>query len=282
MGDRVALMRRGVLQQVDTPMRLYNAPANLFVASFIGSPAMNLFEAQLARRNDHLVAQIGDQFLRLAPEALAEPGELDRYVGRTVALGAAPGAHRGRRDRRRRAAGAAAARHGADGRGARLRADRPPRAVGQAGHDRGGQGGGRRHGRQRRSASWRPSRAHSTLPVVGALRRASRARAPGQTIEVVVDTARIHFFDLDSGAAIGGHPAGLDRGRRRGREGLTMATAASRAGTTAVTGPARPGAAPGGASACSRETRAALLFLLAGASSASSSSTPIRRCAAST
>ena len=47
MGDRVALMRRGVLQQVDTPMRLYNAPANLFVASFIGSPAMNLFEAEL-------------------------------------------------------------------------------------------------------------------------------------------------------------------------------------------------------------------------------------------
>ena len=83
MGDRVALMRRGVLQQVDSPMRLYHAPANLFVASFIGSPAMNLFEAQLARRNDHLVAQIGDQFLRLAPEAMAEPGELERYVGRT-------------------------------------------------------------------------------------------------------------------------------------------------------------------------------------------------------
>ena len=65
MGDRVALMRRGVLQQVDTPMRLYNAPANLFVASFIGSPSMNLFEAQLERRNGNLVAQVGDQFLRL-------------------------------------------------------------------------------------------------------------------------------------------------------------------------------------------------------------------------
>ena len=73
MGDRVALMRRGVLQQVDTPMRLYNAPANLFVASFIGSPAMNLFEAQLNRKNGHLVAKIGDQFLRLEPDALADP-----------------------------------------------------------------------------------------------------------------------------------------------------------------------------------------------------------------
>jgi len=47
MGDRVALMRRGVLQQVDEPMRLYTAPANLFVASFIGSPAMNLLDARL-------------------------------------------------------------------------------------------------------------------------------------------------------------------------------------------------------------------------------------------
>jgi len=54
MGDRVALMRRGVLQQVDTPMRLYHAPANLFVASFIGSPSMNLFEAQLERKNGHV------------------------------------------------------------------------------------------------------------------------------------------------------------------------------------------------------------------------------------
>src|SRR3954469_9534314 len=90
MGDRVALMRRGVLQQVDTPMRLYHAPANLFVASFIGSPAMNLFEAQLERRGDHVVAQIGDQFLRLQPEALAAPGELDRYIGRTIGLGVRP------------------------------------------------------------------------------------------------------------------------------------------------------------------------------------------------
>ncbi len=90
MGDRVALMRRGLLQQVDTPMRLYNAPANLFVASFIGSPAMNLFEAQLNRKNGHLVASVGDQFLRLDPESLADPKDLERYVGRAVALGIRP------------------------------------------------------------------------------------------------------------------------------------------------------------------------------------------------
>ena len=110
MGDRVALMRRGILQQVDTPMRLYNAPANLFVASFIGSPAMNLFEAQIARRNDHLVAQIGDQFLRLAPEALAEPGRARALRRPHPRARRAPGAHRGRRARSptcRRGAGCA-------------------------------------------------------------------------------------------------------------------------------------------------------------------------------
>ena len=47
MGDRVAVMRKGVLQQLDTPQRALRPPGNLFVASFIGSPAMNLFEARL-------------------------------------------------------------------------------------------------------------------------------------------------------------------------------------------------------------------------------------------
>src|SRR4051812_38355047 len=85
MGDRVALMRRGLLQQVDTPMNLYNTPANLFVASFIGSPSMNLFEAQIERRNGFTVTQVGDQLLRLhAPPAL------ERYTGRKVALGIRP------------------------------------------------------------------------------------------------------------------------------------------------------------------------------------------------
>ena len=107
MGDRVALMRRGVLQQVDTPMRLYNAPANLFVASFIGSPAMNLFEAQLDRRNGHLVASIGDQFLRLDPDALADPRDLERYAGKKVALGIRPEHLEDARGRDRRAVRAA-------------------------------------------------------------------------------------------------------------------------------------------------------------------------------
>ena len=59
MGHRVAVMRDGQLQQVDTPQRLYDGPANLFVASFVGSPPMNLFEAAVERDNDRLVCRIG-------------------------------------------------------------------------------------------------------------------------------------------------------------------------------------------------------------------------------
>src|SRR5213075_302927 len=59
MGDRVAVMRKGVLQQVAGPQRLYERPANLFVAEFIGSPAMNLVEAEVERHGDGLVARFG-------------------------------------------------------------------------------------------------------------------------------------------------------------------------------------------------------------------------------
>src|SRR5205823_2256367 len=74
MGDRVAVMRRGVLQQVDGPQRLYERPANLFVAEFIGSPAMNLVEAELDRDGDGLVARFGEHRLRLGRRVEAAPG----------------------------------------------------------------------------------------------------------------------------------------------------------------------------------------------------------------
>jgi multiple sugar transport system ATP-binding protein len=74
MGDRVAVMRRGVLQQVDRPQRIYERPANLFVAEFIGSPAMNLIEADLAPSDDGLVASFGEHRLLLGPRVAAEPG----------------------------------------------------------------------------------------------------------------------------------------------------------------------------------------------------------------
>ena len=60
MGDRVVVMRRGVLQQVAEPQQLYERPANLFVAEFIGSPAMNLVEAELVGEGDGVVAALRD------------------------------------------------------------------------------------------------------------------------------------------------------------------------------------------------------------------------------
>jgi len=67
MGDRVAVMKDGVLQQVDTPLRLYEAPVNAFVAGFIGSPAMNLFTVDLLPEG----ARLGEAVLPLAPDVLA-------------------------------------------------------------------------------------------------------------------------------------------------------------------------------------------------------------------
>ena len=90
MGDRVAVMRKGVLQQVARPQQLYERPTNLFVAEFIGSPAMNLVEADLVGESDGLVARFGEHSLRLGRRVLSERPALDRYVGRRVILGFRP------------------------------------------------------------------------------------------------------------------------------------------------------------------------------------------------
>jgi multiple sugar transport system ATP-binding protein len=85
MGNRVAVMRGGVLQQVDEPQRIYEHPANLFVASFIGSPPMNLVEATVEPEAGALRLQVGSEELTV-PEAPALAG----YRGRTIALGIRP------------------------------------------------------------------------------------------------------------------------------------------------------------------------------------------------
>ena len=75
MGDRVAVMRKGELQQVAAPQELYDRPLNLFVAGFIGSPAMNLVEATLEAGNGGMTAVAGSQQIALGQETLsARPG----------------------------------------------------------------------------------------------------------------------------------------------------------------------------------------------------------------
>ncbi len=90
MGDRVAVMRKGELQQVGTPQQLYDTPLNLFVGGFIGSPAMNMFEVTLAQRDGGLVAQGGGQSLALGTEAIRTHPALKQYVGRDIVLGIRP------------------------------------------------------------------------------------------------------------------------------------------------------------------------------------------------
>jgi multiple sugar transport system ATP-binding protein len=90
MGDRVAVMRKGELQQVADPQTLYDRPVNLFVGGFIGSPAMNMVEAVLERQNGGLAAKVGAQTIGLGAETLDARPALREYAGRTVVLGIRP------------------------------------------------------------------------------------------------------------------------------------------------------------------------------------------------
>ena len=72
MGERICVLKDGVIQQVDTPTALYERPANAFVASFIGSPEMNIVEAQIASQGDTLVVQLSDQTLTLPATKAAQ------------------------------------------------------------------------------------------------------------------------------------------------------------------------------------------------------------------
>jgi multiple sugar transport system ATP-binding protein len=90
MGDRVAVLKKGVLQQVDKPQNLYRNPANLFVAGFIGSPAMNMVEARLVGQDGERFVEFGGQRLRLDGEALATRRALEGYADRRIVLGVRP------------------------------------------------------------------------------------------------------------------------------------------------------------------------------------------------
>jgi multiple sugar transport system ATP-binding protein len=95
LGSRVAVLRHGVLQQVAAPQELYRRPANLFVAGFIGSPAMNLVEATLERGADGSgpggpEVVFGAHRLRVPPGVIRQHGALEKYLGRTVVVGIRP------------------------------------------------------------------------------------------------------------------------------------------------------------------------------------------------
>ena len=90
MGDRVAVMRGGLLQQIADPKELYDRPKNLFVAEFIGSPAMNLVVADVERADGEFWVVFGPHRLRLAPATVERHPGLPGYEGRPVVLGIRP------------------------------------------------------------------------------------------------------------------------------------------------------------------------------------------------
>ncbi len=199
MGDRVAVMRKGELQQAAEPQELYDRPVNLFVAGFIGSPAMNMLEATLQRDDGALKVVSGSQEIHLSEETLGQRPALSSYEGRKVVLGIRP------EDLEDRALAGETAHGGTltgkvtlrEALGAEIMVhfsiDAPPAFtadVKELAEDVGDA--------ERAEAHARDS---STAVVVGRFGARSRVR-PGEQVEVAVDTRQLHFFDVDTGLGI--------------------------------------------------------------------------------
>ena len=89
MGDRIVVMKDGIIQQVDTPQNLYDMPCNMFVAGFIGSPQMNFLDGTLIKKGDLYGVDLGGDVIPLPKEKTAD-GKLDSYVGKKIKMGVRP------------------------------------------------------------------------------------------------------------------------------------------------------------------------------------------------
>jgi multiple sugar transport system ATP-binding protein len=197
MGDRVAVMRKGELQQVATPQELYDEPVNLFVGGFIGSPAMNLLEGTLERANGNLAVKLGSQSISLDNEVESRRPGLRDFEGKTVIVGIrpehledaalAPDVPAGRRLKGEvaltEALGSEIVAH--------VKSDAPPaytEDVKELAHDAG-------------TADLPSVAEHDGAVLVGRFGARSKLR-PGETAEIAVDASGLHFFDPDSGLGI--------------------------------------------------------------------------------
>jgi multiple sugar transport system ATP-binding protein len=197
MGDRVAVMRKGELQQVAEPQELYDHPVNLFVGGFIGSPAMNMVEARLERSNGGLAAKAGSHSIELGNETLDVRPGLTRYEEKTVVLGIRPedledAALASDIPDTRRLSGKIELREALGSEiMVHFTVDAPPaltedvrELAKDAGDERSIQEDGARE-----------------TTMVGRFGARSDVRE-GKTAEVAVDTRALHFFDPDSGLGI--------------------------------------------------------------------------------
>jgi multiple sugar transport system ATP-binding protein len=199
MGDRVAVMRKGELQQVAPPQELYEQPVNLFVGGFIGSPAMNMVEATIEGKNGSYVAKVGSQSLTLGEEVVKDRPALEKYVGQRVVLGIRPESLEDAslapeipEDRHikgvvvlREPLGSEIVAH--------FEVDAPPALtedVRELARDVG-----------QESKVQAPSDDEAKTVMVGRFGPRSRVKN-GETIDVAVDTSGIHLFDVESGAGI--------------------------------------------------------------------------------
>ncbi len=89
MADRIVVMKDGFIQQVDTPANLYNYPCNLFVAGFIGSPRMNVFDGVVEKSGSDFTVKLENNVVKL-PASKSKDGKLASYVGKTVKVGVRP------------------------------------------------------------------------------------------------------------------------------------------------------------------------------------------------
>jgi multiple sugar transport system ATP-binding protein len=196
LGDRVAVMRDGVLQQFDVPQRLYDEPVNLFVAEFIGSPAMNLVGADLVTANGRMEAHFGESRLVVEEAMLAARPALRRFEGKRVILGVRPedledAASDGAPDDRRIAAVVD------------IREDMGSEVFvhfGVAAPPVRGKDVEAAVGADAVEATAQQSARLGSL-FVARLDRGTRARE-GDRIELVVDPDRLHFFDTETGEGI--------------------------------------------------------------------------------
>jgi len=199
MGDRVAVLRRGVLQQAGPPMELFERPANIFVAGFIGSPAMNLTRTRLQRTDDGLTFSLGSSRLEFGADVLAGTPTLEQYVGRDLILGLRPQAfqlaalHPDRGDPRLRVEVTLAEVLGTDTL-VRFMVDTPPIVTDEV-RELAADVGAEEVRRLEASA------ASGSSEFVARLDPRTRVR-PGDGIELAIDRRQLHFFDPDSGIAL--------------------------------------------------------------------------------
>jgi multiple sugar transport system ATP-binding protein len=191
MGDRVAVIRGGVLQQTGEPQFVFDRPSNLFVASFIGSPPMNLVQARL----EDGVVHVGEQDLRLPDEVVAARPGLRRYAGATIGLGVRPEHLREVDGERPTLRGMVRA---TEALGSELLVHLEVRAEPVVTEEVREVAGDVDAAALERLES----EAMERRTVLIARLETQRRPAIDAPVEVGVDTRRLHFFDLDTGLAI--------------------------------------------------------------------------------